>query len=79
MDGYYRDVIVPDERRFLHEESGSMPARKVHRAVEIPVLEGGPLRWREFALEVGGVEHHCMLEGKAVIDVPDEAWEEWKQ
>ena len=74
---YYCDVILVDERRFLHEESGSSPVQKDPPAIDIPNLEA--LEWRRLALEVGGVEHAIIRDGKAAISIPDEVWKEWKQ
>jgi len=77
IQGYYDNVILPDERRFLHEESGSSPVEKVPPTVEILPL--GIAKWRELALEVGGVEYTIIQNGKLVITFPEGAFEVWRR
>jgi len=77
IEGYYDNVILPDERRFLHEESGSNPVEKVPPAVEILPLRIA--KWRELALEVGAVEHTIIQNGKLVVTFPEGAFEVWKR
>lgn len=75
---YYQRVILVDERKFLHESSGSSPVkREGAEGVEVPKL--GPLEWRDLALEVGGTEHLLVKDGVCDGDIKDGAWEEWKK
>lgn len=65
----------PDERRFLHRESGATAVKGDAPVFDLPVLTVD--EWRRMALEMGAVEHVKIREGKAVIDVL--WWDEWKE
>lgn len=77
IDEYYKNVVLPDERRFLHEESGLTPVKKSPPIVEI--LPMGASEWKQLALEVGGVRHTLIRDGKSTIALPEEVSEEFKR
>lgn len=74
---YYNGVVLPDERRFLSDESGSSPVKRNPPARRIPAIDIA--EWRQLALEVGGVEHAIISDGKANLDIPDWVAQEWKR
>ncbi|KAF2269538.1 hypothetical protein CC78DRAFT_282083 [Lojkania enalia] len=75
---YFRDVVVPDERRFLHAESGASGVRGETPVYHVPGL--GAEEWRRLAVEMGGVEFVKIREGKAVVEgVWDAEWIKWNE
>lgn len=52
---YFKDVVLVDERRFLHDESGAGAVRGDPPVYDVPDLHVDV--WREMALSMGGVEH----------------------
>ena len=72
---YYEEIIFVDERRFLHEESGSQPVQKVPPTFEVP--SKGTLDWWKLALEAGGKEYRIIEGGEIKIDIPSSVSERW--
>ncbi|KAI1111097.1 hypothetical protein F5Y14DRAFT_426623 [Nemania sp. NC0429] len=52
---YFETVVLADERRFLHDESGAGAVRGDPPVYDVPDLHVDV--WREMALAMGGVEH----------------------
>ncbi|KAI1738501.1 hypothetical protein F4680DRAFT_182189 [Xylaria scruposa] len=72
---YFESVILADERRFLHDESGAGAVRGNPPVYDVPALHVDV--WREMALEMGGVEYVKIRDGK---DVGGGAmWDEWER
>ena len=65
-DSFYEDYVLPDERRFLHDESGSKPILRDPPAFVIPKKE--TLEWRDLALKAGAKEYRLIEDGKVVIN-----------
>ncbi|KAI1326837.1 hypothetical protein F5Y16DRAFT_399957 [Xylariaceae sp. FL0255] len=73
---YFREVILPDERRFLHDESGAGAVKVVGSELsELPEITVD--EWKEMALRMGGVEHIKIKEGKEVVS--GAWWDEWEK
>ncbi|KAI0546874.1 hypothetical protein F4679DRAFT_587091 [Xylaria curta] len=72
---YFESVILADERRFLHDESGAGAVRGNPPVYDVPALHVDV--WREMALKMGGVEYVKIRDGK---DVSGGAiWDEWER
>lgn len=52
---YFEKVVLVDERRFLHDESGAGAVRGSPPVYDVPELHVDV--WREMALGMGGVEY----------------------
>lgn len=52
---YFEKVVLADERRFLHDESGAGAVRADPPVYDVPDLHVDV--WREMALGMGGVEY----------------------
>ncbi len=74
---YYEEVVLIDERRFLHDESGSRPVKRDPAAFTIPTRT--PLEWRKLALEAGGEEHRVVENSKTIVDIPQDIAKKWKE
>ncbi|KAI0977412.1 hypothetical protein F4678DRAFT_412955 [Xylaria arbuscula] len=61
---YFKGTILPDERRFLHAESGAGAVKADPPVYDVPDLRVDV--WRELALALGGVEHVKIRDGKDV-------------
>ncbi|KAI1125361.1 hypothetical protein F5Y10DRAFT_10328 [Nemania abortiva] len=72
---YFRNVVLTDERRFLHDESGAGAVKGNPPVYDVPDLHVDV--WRELALSMGGVEHVKIREGKDVAG--GVMWEEWER
>lgn len=72
---YYEKVIVPDERRFLHEESGSSPTKRDPRTFNPPEMDAK--EWRNLALKAGAKEYCIIEDGKALVGIPQSVLDEW--
>ena len=72
---YYQKVIVPDERRFLHEESGSSPVKKDPPAFKPPQM--GAREWRNLALKAGAREYCIIEDSESLMEIPQEILNEW--
>ncbi|KAI0459851.1 hypothetical protein F5B21DRAFT_200032 [Xylaria acuta] len=72
---YFESVILADERRFLHDESGAGAVRGNPPVYDVPALHVDV--WREMALSMGGVEHVKIRDGKDVAG--GAMWEEWEK
>ncbi|KAI0193955.1 hypothetical protein EV127DRAFT_422821 [Xylaria flabelliformis] len=72
---YFESVILPDERRFLHDESGAGAVRGNPPVYDVPALHVDV--WREMALRMGGVEYVNIRDGKDVAG--GAIWDEWKR
>ena len=59
---YYLKAILPDERRFLHEESGSSPVKKDPPTFKPPEMDARG--WRNLALKAGAKEYRVIEDGK---------------
>ncbi|KAI0866265.1 hypothetical protein F4860DRAFT_459498 [Xylaria cubensis] len=72
---YFESVILPDERRFLHDESGAGAVRGNPPVYDVPALHVDI--WREMAMKMGGVEYVKIRDGKDVAG--GAMWDEWKR
>lgn len=72
---YFQAVIAPDERRFLHDESGATAVVRDPPAFPVPPFSVE--EWRALALEMGGVEAVKIQHGKPAIE--GVWWEEWQK
>ncbi|KAI8625345.1 hypothetical protein F5Y19DRAFT_268078 [Xylariaceae sp. FL1651] len=72
---YFRTVVLPDERRFLHDESGAGAVLGDPPVYDVPALEVDT--WREMALRLGGVEYVKIRDGKDVVG--NAFWGEWER
>lgn len=72
---YFAAMIAPDERHFLHAESGATAVKGDPPAFDVPVLAID--EWRKLALEAGAVEYVKIRDGNAAID--GLWWNEWKE
>ncbi|KAK5630801.1 hypothetical protein RRF57_006516 [Xylaria bambusicola] len=52
---YFNNVILKDERTFLHDESGAGAVKGDPPIYDVPELHVDV--WREMALKMGGIEH----------------------
>jgi hypothetical protein len=52
---YFEDLLLVDERRFLHDESGASAVIPDEPVFDLPALQVDV--WRELALGMGGVEY----------------------
>ncbi|KAK3945497.1 hypothetical protein QBC46DRAFT_370844 [Diplogelasinospora grovesii] len=78
---YYHAVILPDERRFIHPESGSNPILKQSPSFPLPDPKMGALEWREMALELGqgATEHRVIHGGVLVVEIPESIRARWEE
>ncbi|KAI0914052.1 hypothetical protein F4823DRAFT_558366 [Ustulina deusta] len=72
---YFRSVVLVDERKFLHDESGAGAVKGDPPVYDVPELHVDV--WREMALSMGGVEHVKIRDGKDVAG--GVMWEEWER
>ncbi|KAI0514428.1 hypothetical protein F5B22DRAFT_647740 [Xylaria bambusicola] len=72
---YFSNVILKDERTFLHDESGAGAVKGDPPVYDVPELHVDV--WREMALEMGGVEHVKIKDGKDLAG--NAMWEEWER
>ncbi|KAI0408242.1 hypothetical protein F4802DRAFT_551122 [Xylaria palmicola] len=72
---YFERVVLVDERRFLHDESGAGAVVEDAPVYDVPALHVDV--WREMALSMGGVEHVKIREGKDVAG--GAMWDEWER
>lgn len=72
---YFANTIAPDERRFLHEESGATAVKNDPPIFHVPQLSID--EWRDLALRMGGVEHVKIQDGKAAVG--GLWWDEWER
>ncbi|KAJ8131552.1 hypothetical protein O1611_g2076 [Lasiodiplodia mahajangana] len=72
---YFKNVVLADERRFLHDESGAGAVRGDPPVYDVPDLHVDV--WREMALTMGGVEHVKIRDGKDVAG--GVMWDEWER
>lgn len=72
---YFEKVVLVDERRFLHDESGAGAVRGEPPVYDVPELHVDV--WREMALGMGGVEYVKIRDGKDVAG--GAMWEEWEK
>ncbi|KAH8886502.1 hypothetical protein GQ53DRAFT_750534 [Thozetella sp. PMI_491] len=68
-DAFYEEYVLPDERRFLHDESGSRPIPRDPPAFVVP--QKAALEWRDMALKAGAKEYRFIENGKIVMDIPN--------
>ncbi|KAI8951322.1 hypothetical protein F4801DRAFT_294251 [Xylaria longipes] len=72
---YFESVVLPDERRFLHDESGAGAVIGNPPVYDVPAL---PIdAWREMALRMGGVEYVKIRDGKDLVG--GAMWDEWER
>ncbi|KAI0145233.1 hypothetical protein GGR57DRAFT_507199 [Xylariaceae sp. FL1272] len=62
---YFKEEVLVDERRFLHDESGAGAVVGEKPVFDVPGLEVDV--WRVLALEMGGVEHVKIKDGEDVV------------
>ncbi|KAH8649030.1 hypothetical protein BX600DRAFT_474376, partial [Xylariales sp. PMI_506] len=72
---YFAEFIAPDERRFLHTQSGATGVKADPPAFDVPDLPVDV--WRELGLRMGGVEEVKIREAQAVIE--GLWWDEWRK
>ncbi|KAI0490652.1 hypothetical protein F4859DRAFT_15698 [Xylaria cf. heliscus] len=72
---YFESVVLADERRFLHDESGAGAVRGNPPVYDVPALHVDV--WREMALSMGGVEYVKIRDGKDLAG--GAMWEEWER
>ncbi|KAI3323021.1 hypothetical protein HD806DRAFT_535517 [Xylariaceae sp. AK1471] len=73
---YFETVVLVDERRFLHDESGAGAVKGNPPVYDVPEVLDVDV-WREVALSLGGVEYVKIRDGK---DVAGGAfWDEWER
>ncbi|KAI0120129.1 hypothetical protein GGR51DRAFT_554165 [Nemania sp. FL0031] len=72
---YFKNMVLTDERRFLHDESGAGAVRGDPPVYDVPDLHVDV--WREMALSMGGVEYVKIRDGKDVAG--GVMWEEWER
>lgn len=65
---YFLTVIVEDETRFLHPQSGAGAVKGGASFPKLPEVSGGAANWRRIALEIGGQEYIKIKGGKEVVD-----------
>ncbi|CAJ2512076.1 Uu.00g077010.m01.CDS01 [Anthostomella pinea] len=72
---YFEEVILTDERRFLHDESGAGAVKGNPPAYDVPELAVD--EWRELALQMGGIEHVKIRDGQDVVG--GAWWGKWEE
>jgi hypothetical protein len=72
---FFAEVVARDERRFLHVESGATAVKGNPPVFDVPKLTAD--EWRTLALEIGGVEHVFVQEGKSIAE--GLRWDEWER
>ncbi|KAI0438066.1 hypothetical protein F4803DRAFT_570115 [Xylaria telfairii] len=72
---YFESVVLADERRFLHDESGAGAVVGNPPVYDVPALHVDV--WREMALSMGGVEYVKIRDGKDLVG--GAMWEEWER
>ncbi|KAI1753478.1 hypothetical protein F4782DRAFT_496482 [Xylaria castorea] len=72
---YFENVVLADERRFLHDESGAGAVMGNPPIYDVPALHVDV--WREMALRMGGVEHVKIRDGKDLAG--GAMWDEWER
>ncbi len=73
----YRDLILADEHRFLHDECGAGAVQRNPPNLTLP--QKTVPEWREWALRLGATEHPIIVAGEVVVDVPPEVMDDFKR